>query len=117
MTQQLLGVGNSVLAMMLAILTVLTALNPSVRCGLLIRIGLAMTGLGYGMTALMLNIDPGYVDVAFAFGAQLLTNAGICIVITGWLLRTGPRKPPQRRRSDWKDTTIDSANPWGGTDQ
>ncbi len=75
-------------------------LSPKVHDGIVIKVGLICLAAGFGAIALRLVDGVGPDDVIGLERALLLVNAGIAVVIVGYLMRKALRHPV-RRSSDW----------------
>ena len=92
-----LGCGLISLSLMWAIL------SPKVHDGVVIKIGLIGMALGFGSIALRLvgGIQPH--DIPGLERSLLLINAGIAVVIVGYLMRKARSGHSARRSSDWAE--------------
>lgn len=82
-------------------------LSPKVHDGVVIKIGLICLAAGFGAIALRLfeGVDPD--EVQSLERALLLVNAGVAVVIIGYLMRKS-RHHPSRRSTDWADLDEES---------
>ena len=82
-------------------------LNPNVKDGVVIKIGLAAMVLGFGSLALNLvalaDSEPMFVQSAPWQRSILLISGGITTVIIGYLVRRLHAKHPVRRATDWAE--------------
>ncbi len=82
-------------------------LNPAIREGVVIKIGLTAMVLGFGSLALNLlalaDNEPQFVQSDPWQRSILLISSGITTVIIGYLVRRFYVKHPVRRTSDWAD--------------
>lgn len=76
-------------------------LSPKVHDGVVIKIGLISLAAGFGAIALRLFEGVNPDDVLGLERALLLVNAGIAVVIVGYLLRKARVHHPVRRSTDW----------------
>jgi len=102
-----LTIANSLLSALLMVVVGGAALNPWLALSAGMRVGLATMGAGFAMGAAPLFDDP---DVGLMVASQLLTHAGIVIVIARVLvLYIEPvHHAPPASRLPWP-TTV-----WGG---
>ena len=76
-------------------------LSPKVHDGVVIKVGLICMAAGFGAMALRL-VDGGGPDQALGIErALLLINAGVAVVIFGYLMRKARVHHPVRRSTDW----------------
>lgn len=76
-------------------------LSPKVHDGIVIKIGLICLAAGFGAIALRLIDGVGPDEVVGLERALLLVNAGIAVVIVGYLMRRARVHHPVRRSTDW----------------
>lgn len=76
-------------------------LSPKVHDGIIIKTGLICLAAGFGAIALRMADGVGPDDVLSLERALLLVNAGIAVVIVGYLLRRSSLPHPARRSTDW----------------
>ena len=78
-------------------------LSPKVHDGVVVKAGLICLSLGFGAVALLLwdGLTPG--ELVSLERALMLINAGITVVIVGYLLRKAKTHCPARRSSDWAE--------------
>lgn len=76
-------------------------LCPKVHDGIVIKIGLICLAAGFGAIALRLINGIGPDEVVGLERSLLLVNAGIAVVIVGYLMRKARRHHPVRRSTDW----------------
>lgn len=76
-------------------------LSPKVHDGIVIKTGLICLCAGFGAVALRLLDGVGPDKVVGFERALLLVNAGIAVVIVGYLLRNARKHHPVRRSTDW----------------
>jgi len=76
-------------------------LSPKVHDGVVIKIGLICLAAGFGAIALRLIDGIGPDEVVGLERSLLLVNAGIAVVIVGYLMRKARRHHPVRRSTDW----------------
>lgn len=87
--------------------------SPAVQDGVIIKVGLISMALGFGAMALRLFDGIGPEEMPSVLRALALINAGIGVVIVGYLLRKAVAKHPVRRSTDWGE--LDT-RPAGGGD-
>lgn len=78
-------------------------LNPKVHDGVVIKVGLICMALGFGSIALLLLKGITEKNVVGLERGLLLINAGIAVVIVGYLVRKAKAHHPARRSTDWAD--------------
>lgn len=76
-------------------------LSPKVHDGIVVKIGLICLAAGFGAIALRLLDGIAPDEVLGLERALLLINAGIAVVILGYLMRKSRRHHPVRRSTDW----------------
>lgn len=76
-------------------------LSPKVHDGVVIKIGLICLAAGFGAIALRLLDGVNPDEVVGLERALLLVNAGIAVVIVGYLMRKARKHHPVRRSTDW----------------
>lgn len=76
-------------------------LSPKVHDGIVIKVGLICMCAGFGAIALHLLDGIGPDEVMGFERALLLVNAGVAVVIVGYLLRKARLHHPVRRSTDW----------------
>jgi hypothetical protein len=76
-------------------------LSPKVHDGIVIKVGLICLAAGFGAIALRLIDGVAPDEVVGLERALLLVNAGIAVVIVGYLMRKARRHHPVRRSTDW----------------
>lgn len=88
-------------------------LSPKVHDGIVIKVGLSSMALGFGSLALRMFDITSPVDLSGLARSLLLINAGIAVVIVGYLVRHAKAGHSMRRITDWADlqTEIDSGYP------
>lgn len=76
-------------------------ISPKVHDGVVIKIGLISMAAGFGAMALRL-VDGALPDDAVGIArALLMVNAGLAVVIVGYLMRKAKLHHPVRRSTDW----------------
>lgn len=88
----------------IALVMLWAILNPRVRDGVLVKLGLIAVMLGSG--AIALRMSDGAVNRWDVIGIQrslLLIDAGLIAIVVGYALRRLHAHHPMRRRSDWVD--------------
>lgn len=78
-------------------------LSPKVHDGVVIKAGLICMALGFGSIALLLGGGITEKEIVGLERSLLLINAGIAVVIVGYLLRKARAHHPVRRSTDWTD--------------
>jgi hypothetical protein len=97
---------NTVVCCLLALATSWACLSQRVNDGVVIKLGLILMALGFSGHAWITHDGIDSYDAVALTRAQLLINAGMALVLIGWLLRGRPgrkRHPPERRASDFVD--------------
>jgi hypothetical protein len=84
-------------------------LSPRVHDGIVIKLGLIGLALGFAAYAWIVHDGIDAFDVVALTRAQLMINAGMVLVVLGWLRRGRPSRhhAPERRASDFVD--LDTA--------
>lgn len=75
--------------------------SPRVHDGIVVKVGLISMAGGFGATALSLIDGVGPDEIVSLERSLLLINAGIAVVIVGYLLRKARVHHPVRRATDW----------------
>ena len=83
-------------------------LSPRVHDGVVVKIGLICMALGFGAIALQLWRGIEANDLLSLERALLLVNAGLAVVIIGYLWRKAKVHHPVRRSTDWADLDAQS---------
>ena len=78
-------------------------LSPRVHDGVVIKMGLICMAMGFGAVALQLWQGIDEYSLLGLERALLLVNAGIAVVIVGYLWRKAKVCHPVRRSTDWAD--------------
>lgn len=76
-------------------------LSPKVHDGVVIKVGLICMAAGFGAMALRLLEGIVPEQVVGIERALLLINAGVAVVIVGYLMRKAKVHHPVRRSTDW----------------
>lgn len=77
-------------------------LSPKVHDGVIIKFGLFCMCCGFGAVALVLRDGIGGAEQMLSLErALMLINAGIAVVILGYLYRKAKLHHPVRRSTDW----------------
>lgn len=92
---------NAAACGLIALALIGAILSPKVHDGIVIKIGLISLAAGFGAMALRLWIGVEADDLLGVQRALLLINAGIAVVIVGYLLRKAKVHHPVRRSTDW----------------
>lgn len=87
----------------LSLVLVFAILSPRVRDGVVIKAGLILMALGFGSIALLMFDGLAPHEVESLERALLMINAGITVVIVGYLLRKAKVRHPVRRSTDWAE--------------
>lgn len=78
-------------------------LNPRIRDGIIVKAGLISMAIGFGSIAVRLLDGLGSNEGVGLARAVLLINAGIAVVIVGYVVRVSREGQSQRRVTDWTD--------------
>ena len=78
-------------------------LHPKVHDGIVIKVGLICMALGFGAIALLLYEGVMPRTLVGMEHALMLVNAGIAVVILGYVWRKSKVHHPVRRATDWAD--------------
>jgi hypothetical protein len=76
-------------------------LSQRVHDGIVIKVGLSSMALGFGSIALRLADAEARYSLLGMERSLVLINAGIAVVILGYILRRAMAKHPIRRVTDW----------------
>ena len=100
---------NTAVCCVLAMAATWACLSPRVHDGIVIKLGLIGLALGFASHAWIVHDGIDYFDAVALARAQLLINAGMVVVIVGWLRRGRPGRPhgPERRASDFVELDSD----------
>lgn len=99
MMDTILSLINAAACGLIALALVGAVLSARVHDGVIIKAGLVSMALGFGSIAMRLVFDR---DNALGLGRSLLMiNAGIAVVIIGYLLRRARGCQQMRRSTDW----------------
>lgn len=96
---------NTAVCCVLAAAATWACLSPRVHDGIVIKIGLIGLALGFASHAWIVHDGIDTFDAIAMARAQLLINAGLAVVVVGWLRRGRPGRHhvPERRASDFVD--------------
>lgn len=98
----LLSWGNAAACGLISLALIGAILNPKVHDGIVIKIGLICLAAGFGAIALRM-LDGVRPDEIVGFKRSLLlVNAGIVVVIVGYVMRKARVHHPVRRSTDWE---------------
>ena len=75
-------------------------LHPGVHDGVVIKTGLISIAVGFGSIALRL-LDAPWIDGQGMARSLLLINAGLAVVIIGYVWRCRRARHPLKRSTDW----------------
>lgn len=100
---------NTIVCCLLSLATGWACLSRRVHDGMVIKFGLILLSVGFAAHALLTFDGIDRWDAIALTRAQLLINAGMVIVVMGWLLRGRATRAhaPERRASDFVD--LDAA--------
>lgn len=98
---QLPSLANAAACGLISLALIGAILSPKVHDGIVIKIGLICLAAGFGAIALRLLDGVGPDEVLGLERALLLINAGVAVVIVGYLMRKSNRHHPVRRSTDW----------------
>lgn len=101
MMNTLLQLINAGACGVIALSLIWAVLNPKVHDGVVIKAGLICMALGFGSIALLLFEGVTTEGAISLERALMLINAGITIVILGYLRRKARVHHPVRRSTDW----------------
>lgn len=94
---------NAAACGLIALALVGAILSPKVHDGIVIKAGLISMALGFGSIAVRMLDGLGVDEAVHLARSILLINAGLAVVILGYLWRVARRGAPQRRINDWAD--------------
>jgi len=98
---------NAAACGLIAIVLLWMILSPKVHDGVVIKAGLIPMALGFGSIALLLIDGLAPDELQGLERALLLINAGIALVIVGYLLRRASAHHQVRRSTDWAELRTD----------
>lgn len=78
---------NVLTALALAALCAFAVLSPSVKDGVVIKLGLIIAALGYMVTVYALVDGVSCEDIKTLARASLLTRCGLLVICAGWFWR------------------------------
>jgi hypothetical protein len=94
-----LSILNAVVFALLAVVLVVLILHPRINDGVVIKAGLISMAAGFGALALLFWDGIGPPELLGVQRALMLINAGIAVVVIGYLVRSGGHG--LRRVTDW----------------
>lgn len=97
----LLSLSNAAACGLISLALIGAILSPKVHDGVVIKVGLICMAAGFGAMALRLWDGVGPDEVLGIERALLLINAGVAVVIVGYLMRKAKVHHPVRRSTDW----------------
>lgn len=99
--ETLLRVINAGACGLISLALIGAVLSPKVHDGVIIKVGLISLAAGFGALALRMVSHTLPNEIVGIQRALLLVNAGIAVVIIGYLLRKA--KNPKDHLTDWSD--------------
>lgn len=108
----LLGLINAAACGLIAVVLMWMILSPKVHDGVIIKAGLIAMSLGFGSIALLMLDGMTADDIISLERSLLLVNAGVAVVIVGYLLRKASARHALRRSTDWSDLDTIPAERW-----
>lgn len=103
----LIALVNALASGLIALTLVAAVLSARVHDGIVIKIGLIAMAIGFGSLALRM-LDQSLYGIERSL---ILINAGIAVVIIGYLWRKARRGHRLRRVTDWADLDTEQAVP------
>lgn len=100
---------NATACMVLSLAAGWACLSSRVRDGVVIKLGLIAMAIGFFVHAWIMFDGVDLADAVAMARAQFVINAGMLIVVLGWLVRTRGGRDRKRRTTDWAD--LDGAAP------
>jgi hypothetical protein len=99
---------NTVVCCLMSLGTGWACLSQRVRDGMVIKVGLILLSVGFATHAFFTFDGIDRYDAIALTRAQLLINAGMVIVVMGWVWRGRGTKvhTPERRASDFVDLDV-----------
>lgn len=94
---------NAAACGLISLALVAAILSPKVHDGIVVKVGLISMAAGFGAIALRLLDGVRAHEVVGLERALLMVNAGIAVVIVGYLLRRARAHHPIRRSTDWAE--------------
>lgn len=94
---------NAAVCGLISLTLVGAVLHPRVHDGVVIKAGLISMALGFGSIAVRMFDGVPHDDSIHLARSILLVNAGISVVIVGYLWRRARAGHPIRRATDWSD--------------
>lgn len=88
---------NTAAAGVLSAVAAWAVMSPSVRCGLLAHVGLAL--ISFGFFGVFLMGFQGYTFTGAIAAAHAFVHLGLVLCVIGYMRRS--RRQPRRRASDW----------------
>jgi hypothetical protein len=108
-----LALFNAAACGLISLALVGAVLHPRVHDGVVIKAGLISMALGFGSIAVRMFDGLGADEAVHLARSILLINAGLAVVIVGYLWRRARAGQPQRRITDWADLdTRPMEQPW-----
>lgn len=101
MMDTLLSLLNALSSGVISLALIGLVLSAKVHDGIVIKVGLISMAFGFGSIALRMVNGLGPEDLYGLARSLLLVNAGLAVVIVGYLLRRSRSGHPIRRASDW----------------
>jgi hypothetical protein len=97
----LLTWANASICGLLSMAFLAAVLSPKVHDGIVIKVGLIFQAAGFGSMSLRLFDGVRCEEVLGLERSLMLVNAGIVVVILGYLMRKARVHHPVRRSTDW----------------
>lgn len=98
---------NAVGCGLVALAIIGAVLSPRVHDGIVIKSGLICMALGFGSIAVRMLDGLRAEEAVHVARSILLVNAGVAVVIIGYLLRRARASHPVRRLTDWASLDED----------
>lgn len=108
MMDTITSLANAAASGLIAMALLGAVLSPRVHDGVVIKVGLICMAAGFGAVALQMTDGPNTTGLQRAI---LMINAGIAVVVIGYLWRVGFAHHRLRRTTDWVDFESRSPSP------
>ena len=100
----LLSTMNAIACGLISFALIGAVISPRVHDGIIIKVGLSSMALGFGSIAVALLFD--IANVVSLERSLLMVNAGIAVVILGYILRRMRSRHALRRVTDWNEFDV-----------